>query len=251
MSACWPLRLPPTPKAVLISLADNANDHGECWPSIPTICERTCMGERTVHGAIKWLEGAGLLFADRSNGRHTRYVVNPSGYEPPQELRPRRSCAPADAAVKPPQILQDPRSSCGQPPQELRSNRKEPSLKATVRKATVKTRSLIALPDWLPAASWEDWCDYRKGKTWTQKAQELSVASLDKLRAQGHDPTTVIENAIEKGWRGLYPPNNGQSAPQAKPSAAASFRGKTYAGTPIDQLPADLRDAARAAIADG
>ena len=40
MRSCWPLQMPPTPKAVLISLADNASDEGECWPSIPTICER-------------------------------------------------------------------------------------------------------------------------------------------------------------------------------------------------------------------
>src|SRR5260363_362367 len=55
-AACWLLQLPPTAKFVLILLADNANDQGVCWPSIPKICERTCFSERTVHGAIKWLE---------------------------------------------------------------------------------------------------------------------------------------------------------------------------------------------------
>lgn len=36
--------------------------------------------------------------------------------------------------------------------------------------------------------------------------------------------------------------------PGKRPSAADDFRGKTYASTPIDQLPPDLRDAARAAL---
>lgn len=37
---------------------------------------------------------------------------------------------------------------------------------------------------------------------------------------------------------------------QSKPSASTDFRGKSYAGTPIDQLPADLRAAAERAILD-
>ncbi|RFF46203.1 helix-turn-helix domain-containing protein [Xanthomonas campestris] len=126
MSKCWPMHMPPSPKAVLISLADNANDQGHCWPSIPTICERTCFSERTVHSAIRWLESVGLVTADRSNGRHTRYVINPDAYQPPQELHPRSSCTPANAAVEPPQNLHKPPQMPQSPPQQLRSNRKEP-----------------------------------------------------------------------------------------------------------------------------
>jgi len=108
MSACWPMQLPPTAKAVLISLADNANDHGVCWPAIATISKRTCFSERAVQNAIKWLESAGLVVADRTNGRHTTYKITPAGYSPPQDVR------------QPPQEI--PR-----PPQEVPSNRKEPS----------------------------------------------------------------------------------------------------------------------------
>ncbi|HEY1034599.1 MAG TPA: helix-turn-helix domain-containing protein [Pseudoxanthomonas sp.] len=75
MGKCWPLQMPPTPKAVLISLADNANDHGECFPSITTICTRTCFKRTAVIEAIQWLEQNGLLVADRSNGRHTTYTI--------------------------------------------------------------------------------------------------------------------------------------------------------------------------------
>lgn len=61
MAACWPLALPPAEKAVLISLADQANDDGECWPSVPTMSRRTCLGERTVQRALRELEDKGLL----------------------------------------------------------------------------------------------------------------------------------------------------------------------------------------------
>jgi hypothetical protein len=75
MGKCWPLQMPPTPKAVLISLADNANDQGECFPSIDTISVRTCFGRTAVIEAIQWLEQNGLVVADRSNGRRTRYTI--------------------------------------------------------------------------------------------------------------------------------------------------------------------------------
>lgn len=75
MGKCWPLQMPPTPKAVLMSLADNANDQGECFPSITTICTRTCFGRTAVIEAIQWLEQNGLVVADRSNGRHTTYTI--------------------------------------------------------------------------------------------------------------------------------------------------------------------------------
>lgn len=53
-------------------------------------------------------------------------------------------------------------------------------------------------------------------------------------------------------WRNWIRNARGGPPPSpAKHSAAADFRGKTYDATPIDQLPPDLRDAARAALADG
>jgi len=75
MALAWPIQCDMTAKSVLISLADNANDAGECWPSIDTISERTCISRRSVIEAVQRLEAAGLLSADRTNGRHTRYQL--------------------------------------------------------------------------------------------------------------------------------------------------------------------------------
>lgn len=101
MAACWPLQMPPTPKAVLVSLADNANDQGHCWPSISTICERTCFGRTAVIAAIQWLEDHGAVKADRSNGRHTSYVITPGQYQsasrtgtPPEPVRQANGTSP-------------------------------------------------------------------------------------------------------------------------------------------------------------
>lgn len=99
MSACWPLQGMSGPqKAVLISLADNANDEGVCWPSVARIAQRTCLGERTVQTAIKWLTQVGLLEIRERMGRSTVYTLTPASYAPPQEMHP------AGDAPPPPQL---------------------------------------------------------------------------------------------------------------------------------------------------
>ena len=80
MSLCWPLQMRPPAKAVLVSLADMANDEGYCWPTIERLCERTCFGRTAVIDAIAWLESRGAVRASRSNGRKTTYWVEPGKF---------------------------------------------------------------------------------------------------------------------------------------------------------------------------
>ncbi|MCO7217869.1 helix-turn-helix domain-containing protein [Halomonas sp. OfavH-34-E] len=51
----------PARKLVLVKLADNANDQGECWPSYGHIAEECEMGRSTVKAHIKALADAGYL----------------------------------------------------------------------------------------------------------------------------------------------------------------------------------------------
>jgi uncharacterized protein YdaU (DUF1376 family) len=83
----------------------------------------------------------------------------------------------------------------------------------------------VVLPDWLPEAAWQDWCDHRKSirKAMTPKARQLNIARLAELRDEGHDPGRVIENAIASNWTGLYPlkaDQKGGAVIVAHPSAA-------------------------------
>lgn len=113
MSACWPLQgLTPAQKAVLIGLADNANDEGVCWPSVAKIAERTCLSERAVQQAIKVLNECKALSIEARQGRSTMFTVTPAAFTPPQKVHPRRKCTPAasaptpaDAAPPPPQDM--------------------------------------------------------------------------------------------------------------------------------------------------
>jgi DNA-binding transcriptional MocR family regulator len=51
----------PLRKLVLIKLADNANDQGECWPSYQHIADQCEIGRSTVKLHIRELEKAGYL----------------------------------------------------------------------------------------------------------------------------------------------------------------------------------------------
>ena len=58
----------PLRKLVLIKLADNANDKGECWPSYAHIADHCEMGRSTVRKHIKKLEEDGFLVIENRKG---------------------------------------------------------------------------------------------------------------------------------------------------------------------------------------
>lgn len=222
MSACWPLAFPPTAKAVLISLADNANDHGECWPSIPTIATRTCLSERAVHGAIKVLEARGVVTANRRIGRHSTYTVTPQNH--------RSRCAaahpaPAHTKPEPPQIP-------SKPPQLLRSNQEQP-IKATKSKKQPQA-ALPAPPGWINADAWDGFVENRRHIKFplTERAAALVVKELEKFRAAGADPNAILDQSTRNGWRDVFAPkpSGGSShAANHKPSLVERARNTAVA----------------------
>ncbi|AXN27837.1 TPA: helix-turn-helix domain-containing protein [Pseudomonas aeruginosa] len=121
MSACWPLQgMSPAQKAVLISLADQANDQGVCWPAVDSIAMRCCLSKRAVQQAIKWLRGAGIVSVEERQGRSTMYSVTPAAYAPQQEMHPSSKCtraanAPTPADAAPRTVIEPTREPSGEP----------------------------------------------------------------------------------------------------------------------------------------
>lgn len=54
---------------VLLALADIANHEGECWPSVGTLTEMTCLGKTAVKDHVQALKDAGILEVE---ARHTQ-----------------------------------------------------------------------------------------------------------------------------------------------------------------------------------
>lgn len=60
--------------AVLLCLADHANERGECWPAVSTVAAEMSMSMSTVRRALRELEREALL-ATRRTGRGNFYML--------------------------------------------------------------------------------------------------------------------------------------------------------------------------------
>jgi len=64
-----------------------------------------------------------------------------------------------------------------------------------------------ALPDWVPPAEWAAFLEIRTKQRVpnTPSSLDLLIRKLERLRADGVDPVAVLEQSIERGWKGLFP----------------------------------------------
>ncbi len=143
MSLVWPLQMSAAQKAVLVSLADQANDDGVCWPSVTTLCERTCLSPRSVQRALACLIESGFVAVDQRSGRSTIYRISVSREASYSQPNPRHSVTPV--TVSPPsQCHPHPRQSDGGPPSQWHPT--PVTVTGLNRKGTVK-EPLTACPE--------------------------------------------------------------------------------------------------------
>ena len=80
MSQAWDAEIGGTELLVLLSLADFANDEGECFPSLDTIAKKAKIGKSTLKYILKAFEDLGAIERERryrENGSQTstRYKI--------------------------------------------------------------------------------------------------------------------------------------------------------------------------------
>jgi hypothetical protein len=102
MAVVWNLEsMEPSEKLVLLSLADNANDQGVCWPSVSNMVKKTALSERTVQRVLVELIRAGHLSRHDRPGRSTYFTVHPRHNDTPDTTSPPSPCHPTPVTVTP------------------------------------------------------------------------------------------------------------------------------------------------------
>lgn len=126
MSRVWPLQMGHADKLVLLALADNANDDGECWPSVSVLCERTCLSDRAVQHCVRRLTEAGHVSVSRRYKKSNVFHVHPIS------VSPERRSPEAPSPERP-----SPEGNDISTPNDVHPLKTEPS-KRTVRRTTPK-----------------------------------------------------------------------------------------------------------------
>ena len=195
----------PLRKLVLIKLADNANDVGECWPSYQHIADQCEIDRSTVRRHIKHLEEQRLLKIENRDGpkgnSSNLYLLTIGGMG--TESTP---VGPKSTGVgtqpTPPVGPESTRTSHSFEP--VKEPVKQPVADApSAKKKATKFDPLTCKPANVSEQVWADWCQHRKEirKPLTKTTCERQAKTL----TGHHWADAVIIQSISNGWTGLFP----------------------------------------------
>lgn len=167
----------PYQKLILVTLADIANEKGECWPSHRYISDRAECSRSTVIRHLKALEVAGLIaIRGRAgdNGLRSSSVYT---------------------------VLNRPLVSTDVQPNPVNSHVSErhKGCVTVTHKPPIDTQDIL-----INQIAWSDWVNYRK-----ERNKPLTPATIklqhEFLKTYNHEEQTrVINQSILNGWSGLF-----------------------------------------------
>lgn len=254
MKRVWLLEIPSTPKIVLLSLADQANEAGVCWPSQPQIARRCSLSDRAIRDQLSWLEQAKVIRRHVRAGVGTTFTLTlPMEDEPRNHVPPRKDIPPRN------HVPATPEQSSGHPGTTFRqiiSKPKEPSDMGD--KSPVSSKAADPCPHQAIVDLYHqtlttgrrvrDWTDTRKAKLrarWKEDPKRQSVewwgkffdyiAKSDFLTGKTSTPGRrpfeidlewiVTPSNFVKILEGKYENAQATGAPAAPVSQDAIFRG--------------------------
>lgn len=216
----------PLRKLVLIKLADNASDSGECWPAVATIAFECEISERSVQNHIKQLVADGFVRVEerrgangvnRSNIYHLSFNNDGANAAPYQNgsISEGANAAPYGASPAP-QGANGAGGEGASPAPRISQlldpviEPKDPPLSPKGKSANKKFDPLLVdLPEWLPRQVWSEWVAYRRQLQKPIKTQYGVTGAINKLeefRRQGYTPLVVIAHSMANEYRGLFAP---------------------------------------------
>ena len=85
-------------------------------------------------------------------------------------------------------------------------NKKRAQMAGDVFDSQLKTAA-PSMPGWVPTGPWEAYADMRKKirKPMTNRAVQLTVMKLSKLRTAGQDIAACLDQSTRSGWPDIYP----------------------------------------------
>ncbi len=187
----------PMERYVYLAIADNANDEGEAFPSLPTIAEKSKLSLSTIRRAIASMEDAGWLdvIRGRGAGNRSQYhlkkvsegkVSEGNLSERKLSVRRKKGITETQKGV-------------------TETNPPDPLIGVTTNKPSVNHQRFV-LPDWVPSPEWNDFEEMRRKlrKPMTDKARLLAIEKLQELATAGHDPSAVLNQSILNSYLGLF-----------------------------------------------
>lgn len=194
MTDAWKSNMPAGRKMVLLALCDNANDQGECYPSISMLAEKCSMSERSVFSHIAELEKVGAVVRQNRAGRSTVYQLDPCKFCTPANSAPLQPLHPTPATVAPqPLQILHPTPANSAPITVI-----EPSIEPSRNHKTG-----VPCPSDVDPQVWADWQVVRKAK----KAGALTATALDGVRREAERAGWPIGDALReccaRGWVGF------------------------------------------------
>lgn len=220
----------PLRKLVLIKLADNASDQGECWPSYQHIADQCEIDRSTVRKHIKHLEMQGLVRIENREGPKG----NSSNLYRITLCRP---VGPNSTPVGPESTGVGPQPTGGVGPESTRTSHSfepviEPVEQAVAAAPSAKKKApkfdpMTAKPSNVTEQAWADWCQHRREirKPLTKTSCERQAAQL----AKHHAPDAVINQSISNGWTGLFPEKVLPGAQEGQRRNGPDFNDTTWA----------------------
>ncbi|WP_038258089.1 helix-turn-helix domain-containing protein [Xenorhabdus bovienii] len=222
----------PLRKLVFIKLADNANDQGECWPSVPHIAEECEMSERSVQNHIKQLVKQGFVSVAT---RKTNSGLNQSNIYYLNLNKPTdgegENAAPYGASPAPSGANTAGVSGANAAPRTSHSSEpvKEPKTLLTPQGEKPSRKSkfdpLTAKPENVSAEVWADWVKFRQEIK--KPLTETSCRQQAKMLATCSNADQVIMTSIVNSWQGLFPEKIQQER-QSRPNTHTGFEHKHY-----------------------
>lgn len=197
----------PLRKLVLIKLADNANDLGECWPSYQHIADQCEISRRSVINHIKALEEVGFLVKKYRKGTEKRNASNVYTLNFNVSIS-FDGAAPAPVNGESPALGgAAPALGGGAAPAPRTSHSFEPVNEPNGNLAVTGDKKprfdpLSIKPENISAEQWAEWVKYRRERKIS--CSKMTIEKQISLLESESNPVEVINQSITNGWQGLF-----------------------------------------------